>query len=392
MRTTIINAVLAFSALGSVSGYAKSGGNASIPLGANPFENIGWYVDPEYTQKVNASVNIITNTTLANLANMAGNTPTSIWLSSQAVVNTRLPVVLSDARSMNLVRTDQFGPLTASFFIYNLPGRDCASQSKPGEYPANSTGLDGYKKFINSIYTQVKAYPDVRVIGILEPDAVANMVMSPNDPNSRCGQAKPFYQQGLQYAISTFGNLTNMATYLDVGHAKWNGAVQDQAVTATVVQSIHNNTAPYKVRGFHTNRAQYIPVKTTDGSLGALDFAIQLGNRFKALNMSSKFLIDTSRNGIALSNVYTWCNVIGSGMGFRPTNVTANSTYLDAYVWSQAGESDGTSNTMSPRYDWSCDTSISLKPSPEQGTWFHNFFTQLVQNARPPLDAGRPAV
>lgn len=41
----------------------------------------------------------------------------------------------------------------------------------------------------------------------------------------------------------------------------------------------------------------------------------------------------------------------GAGLGIRPTTSTGN-TLIDAIVWVKPpGESDGTSNTTSPRYD-----------------------------------------
>ena len=67
------------------------------------------------------------------------------------------------------------------------------------------------------------------------------------------------------------------------------------------------------------------------------------------------------------------------------------------------GESDGTSNTSSPRYDtrmfyqfWSnnnthiflsidCGQSDAAQPAPEAGTWFQSYFETLVQNANPAL-------
>lgn len=381
-------------AAASVHAYPKTGGVAAIPAGSNPYVNVGWYVDTEYTSKVNTSYNKIVatgNMTLANLAKMAGETPTSIWLSSNAIVDTRLPAVLNDARQMNTLRTDPGGPLTVSFFVYNLPGRDCASNTKPGEYPATAAGLTSYKAWIDKIVTKVKAYPDVRVVAILEPDAIANMVMSPNDPNSRCGQARTYYQQGLQYAMGQLSSLSNIAVYTDLGHAKWMGYAQNMDQAVTLLQGFTNVT---KIRGWHTNKSQYIPVKwpanfQTNGQLDALGYVNAFASRFSAKGLPSKFLIDTSRNGVAI-NANTFCNIIGSGMGMRPTDNTGYSTTIDAFIWSQAGESDGTGITTSPRYDWQCGSAQSLPNAPVQGEWFHDFFVQLVRNARPPLDAGRP--
>jgi len=394
---------LSLLAVGCVSAYPKTGGNAAIPSGANPLSNVGWYVDTEYTQKVNSSVTLIKqqtgNQTLANLAMMAGNTPTSIWLSSTNLVNTRLPSVLADARYLNTLRSDPGGPLTVGFYIYNLPGRDCWNNGKIGEFPATAAGLTGYKTWIDTIKTKLQAYTDVRVVAIIEPDAVASMIMAASprhatDP-TRCLNATPYYKDAIAYAIKTL-QLPHVALYLDIGNAKFNGYPDDETSTAVLVQQIMQSAAPGTVRGWHTNRSQYIPIKFAagfkpyDGSSDALTFVTDMYKKFVAMNLPKKFLIDTAKNGVPMLNAYTWCNIAGAGMGFRPTETTTNNTLLDAYVWSQAGESDGTGDTSSPKYDWQCNSDISVKPAPEAGQWFHAYFVQLVQNARPPLDAGRP--
>jgi cellulose 1,4-beta-cellobiosidase len=65
-----------------------------------------------------------------------------------------------------------------------------------------------------------------------------------------------------------------------------------------------------------------------------------------------------------------WCNVIGTGFGVRPTTNTGD-PLEDAFVWIKpGGESDGTSNSSSARYDAHCGYSDALQPAPEAGTWF----------------------
>jgi cellulose 1,4-beta-cellobiosidase len=56
----------------------------------------------------------------------------------------------------------------------------------------------------------------------------------------------------------------------------------------------------------------------------------------------------------------------------------------DAFVWVKpGGESDGTSDTSSARYDSFCGLSDAYKPSPEAGTWNQDYFVMLLQNANP---------
>jgi cellulose 1,4-beta-cellobiosidase len=80
-----------------------------------------------------------------------------------------------------------------------------------------------------------------------------------------------------------------------------------------------------------------------------------------------------------------WCNVINTGFGIRPTTNTGDAL-VDAIVWVKpGGESDGTSDSTSARYDAHCGYADALKPAPEAGTWFQAYFEQLLKNANPTL-------
>lgn len=49
------------------------------------------------------------------------------------------------------------------------------------------------------------------------------------------------------------------------------------------------------------------------------------------------------------------------------------------------GESDGTSDPTSPRFDTMCVSPVADVPAPEAGSWFDEFTQTLVKNANPPL-------
>lgn len=90
----------------------------------------------------------------------------------------------------------------------------------------------------------------------------------------------------------------------------------------------------------------------------------------------------------ARSDCTNWCNIKGAGLGYRPTSNTAFTgiNNLDAFFWGKVpGESDGTSNQNSPRYDYHCTSQDSVVPAPEAGVWFPSYFVALCQNANPPL-------
>lgn len=92
-----------------------------------------------------------------------------------------------------------------------------------------------------------------------------------------------------------------------------------------------------------------------------------------------------------------WCNVVGTGFGKRYTTDTGD-PLEDAFIWIKpGGESDGTSNTTSPRYDAHCGYDDAKQPAPEAGTWFEvsptgilwvmltgqAYFEMLLKNANP---------
>jgi cellulose 1,4-beta-cellobiosidase len=107
-----------------------------------------------------------------------------------------------------------------------------------------------------------------------------------------------------------------------------------------------------------------------------------------AQGFPAHFIIDQGRSGVQPTSQLQqgdWCNVINTGFGTRPTTNTGDAL-VDAIVWVKpGGESDGTSDSTSPRYDAHCGYADALKPAPEAGTWFQAYFEQLLTNANPAL-------
>ena len=70
----------------------------------------------------------------------------------------------------------------------------------------------------------------------------------------------------------------------------------------------------------------------------------------------AQFIVDQGSSGVQniRQQCGDWCNIKGAGIGTRPTTNTGSS-YIDSIVWVKpGGESDGTSNSSSPRYDSTC--------------------------------------
>jgi cellulose 1,4-beta-cellobiosidase len=79
-----------------------------------------------------------------------------------------------------------------------------------------------------------------------------------------------------------------------------------------------------------------------------------------------------------------WCNVRGAGIGERPKAAPVDG--IDAYLWIKPpGESDGTSDPKSSRYDSFCGNEDAATPAPDAGEWFETQFGALVSRAAPGL-------
>jgi cellulose 1,4-beta-cellobiosidase len=60
--------------------------------------------------------------------------------------------------------------------VYDLPDRDCAANSSNGEFSIANGGVANYKNYIDQIVAQIKAYPTVTVVAVIEPDSLGNVV------------------------------------------------------------------------------------------------------------------------------------------------------------------------------------------------------------------------
>lgn len=60
---------------------------------------------------------------------------------------------------------------------------------------------------------------------------------------------------------------------------------------------------------------------------------------------------------------------------------------MDAIVWVKpGGDSDGTSDLNSTRFDANCRSEDAKWPAPEAGLWFDEYAQMLVKNAEPPIE------
>jgi cellulose 1,4-beta-cellobiosidase len=253
------------------------------------------------------------------------------------------------------------------------------------------------------------------------------------------------YVNGVGYALAKLGAIPNVYNYVDAGHHGWLGWDTNflPSVQMMVQAANASGATPANVVGFITNTANtsalqepYITVDSTTRPSSWIDWnqfndELSYAQAFRSAAVSAGFpsnigmLIDTSRNGwggaarptgpstltdlnarINASRIDrrihkgNWCNPSGAGIGERPRAAPASG--IDAYVWIKPpGESDGSStaipNDEGKGFDRMCDPTYGGNPrnnnsqtgalpnAPLSGHWFQAQFTQLLQNAFPPL-------
>lgn len=92
------------------------------------------------------------------------------WIDSMAHISLMEPILKAAQGKDQLVM----------FVVYDLPNRDCAAGSSNGEIPCADEqcydGLNTYKtQYVDKVVEQLKAYPDVKVVAVIEPDSLPNL-------------------------------------------------------------------------------------------------------------------------------------------------------------------------------------------------------------------------
>ena len=210
----------------------------------------------------------------------------------------------------------------------------------------------------------------------------------------KCAKAAEGYKKGIAYAIEKL-QFCNAALYIDAGHGGWLGWDTNLEPAAKLFAEVLKLAKGGKVRGLATNVSNYnaykatVPEKFTSGdnSWDESHYVNNLAPLLKKYDFPQHFIIDVGRNG-QLDIRSSWsefCNIKGAGFGQRPTTDTKDAL-VDALVWVKpGGESDGSSNSTSPRFDKSCTGPTSKLGAPEGGEWFNEYVVDLVKNANPPL-------
>ncbi|CAE6517669.1 unnamed protein product [Rhizoctonia solani] len=346
------------------------------------------WLSPYYAAEVAAAVKNISDASLAAKAAKVANIPTFTWFDVRAKVPT-LGTYLADAQA----KYESTGKKQlVQIVVYDLPDRDCHAKASNGELTSANGGEALYKQYIDDIAAWITKYPQIRVVAVVEPDSLANLVTNLSDP--RCAAAQDVYKRSTIYAIQKLSQ-PNIYLYLDAGHAGWLGWPANISPSAQLFGGILKSAGgAYRVRGLATNVSNYNaiiaaspdPASSPNPNYDEQHYISALIPLLQQNNFPAHFIVDQGRSGV--QNIRdewgNWCNIEGAGFGLRPGTSTVAG--IDQVVWIKpGGESDGTSDTSAVRYDSTCGLNDAKKPAPEAGTWFQNYFVDLVKNANPAL-------
>lgn len=276
--------------------------------------------------------------------------------------------------------------------IYDLPNRDCNALASNGELLIAEDGFNRYKNEYITPIVQILSdpkYRSLRIITIIEPDSLPNLVTNTSVPKCQEAAGPGGYVEATQYTLNQLYPLSNVYSYIDIGHSGWLGWDNNLSASATLIGNTIKGTTHgvNSVAGFISNTANATPLREPfldpnvnvggnpvrsakfyewNPHLGEISYVQAFRNAMIAQGFPSNIgmLIDTSRNGWGGANrpasaststsldTYVnqsridrrthrgmWCNQ-PSGIGERPT--IAPEPGIDAYVWIKPpGESDG---------------------------------------------------
>jgi cellulose 1,4-beta-cellobiosidase len=393
----------------SASETTSSGGGGGSHV-SDPFAGAKPFLNPDYVKEVQAQATTDGSSAEAAVANYQ----TAIWLDTISAINgggttgrTGLQQQLTSAAAAGTTAT----PSLVEIVVYDLPGRDCAALASNGEIPATAAGLTQYEtQYIDPIASILSTFAssNVRVVAIIEPDSLPNVVTNQNKP--ACATATPYYEQGITYALNKLHTVSNVYNYLDIAHSAWLGWPSNMSNTPPVYNTVvKGTTAGYNsIDGFISDTANYTPVQEPfltnptmnvggqpldsvqfyqyNPTFDELTYDTQMYNTLVSAGFpsSKRFLVDTSRAGwggplrptslnsspttaaayVAANKVDQrpfrgdWCNQNNAGIGARPAdNPLGASSPVLAYVWIKPpGESDGDYPTASHSHgDPHCD-------------------------------------
>ncbi|MDO8343322.1 MAG: glycoside hydrolase family 6 protein [Cellvibrio sp.] len=350
----------------------------------NPFVGAQWYRDPVWSDKAQAEPG----------GSKISSYNTAVWMDRiGAIAPTDGSWGLRDHLDAAL---DQNANVI-QVVVYDLPNRDCHALASNGELKQGAEGTARYRtEYVDalaSIFSEPK-YRDLRIIAIIEPDSLPNLVTNLGTPAcQQAADATHGYVANTRYTLSKLYAIPNVYSYVDIGHSGWLGWSENFGKAVTLIgDAIKGATGGVNsITGFVSNTSGYTPLyEPFLDSLANSAFPgggsqtrqakfyewnphfseVSFVQAWRSAMISAGFpssigmLVDTSRNGWGGTNRPTarstsstldtfvdqsridrrahrgnWCNQPG-GVGERPQ--VAPLAGIDAYVWVKPpGESDG---------------------------------------------------
>lgn len=381
----------------------------------NPFVEARWYIDPIWSAKAQAETN----------GSKIASYNTAVWMDRiGAIAPTDGSYGLRDHLDAALAQNAN----VIQIVVYDLPNRDCHALASNGELKQGAEGTARYRTeyvdAIAAIFGDAK-YRSLRIIAIIEPDSLPNLVTNLSDPE--CQQATDAthgYVANTRYTLSKLHTIPNVYSYVDIGHSGWLGWADNFGKAVTLIgDAIKGATGGVNtVAGFVSNTSGYTPLyepfldslanSAFPGSGGGTQTRqakfyewnphfseVAFVQAWRTAMISAGFpstigmLVDTGRNGWGGPNRPTaqststvldtfvdqsrldrrthrgnWCNQRG-GIGERPR--VAPVAGIDAYVWVKPpGESDGAASqelSYDPQdpakgFDRMCDPTYNYNP------------------------------
>lgn len=409
-----------------MSSSSTSSSNSSVAAEArqdNPFVGAKWYVNKDWSDKANAYGG-------AAIANQS----TAVWMDRIGAIVPTDPNVLGLEDHLNKA-LDQ-GANLFTVVVYDLPNRDCNALASNGELLIANDGFNRYKNEYITPLVNILAkdkFKNIRIIAIIEPDSLPNLVTNLNVPKCQQSTGAGGYVEATQFTLNKLYPLSNVYSYVDIGHSGWLGWDDNISKATVFIANAIKGTehGVNSVAGFISNTANSTPLKEPfldpfsmsslpgnngvqvrqakfyewNPHFGELSFVTAWRSKMIDLGFPTSIgmLIDTSRNGwggsdrpSALSTSTDletfvnesridrrthrgmWCNQ-ASGIGERPQ--VAPAPGIDAYVWIKPpGESDGvaTAGIIDPTdpakgFDRFCDPTYVVPAS--------NALTKAMPNA-----------
>lgn len=419
--SSVASSVISSSSVSSVASSVRSSAVSSSVSSTNssrmdnPFVDARWYIDPIWSAKAQAET---------NGSKIAGYN-TAVWMDRiGAIAPTDGSYGLRDHLDAALAQNAN----VIQIVVYDLPNRDCHALASNGELKQGVEGTTRYRTeyvdAIASIFGDAK-YSSLRIIAIIEPDSLPNLVTNLSDPE--CQQATDAthgYVANTRYTLSKLHTIPNVYSYVDIGHSGWLGWTDNFGKAVTLIgDAIKGATGGVNtVAGFVSNTSGYTPLyepfldslanSAFPGSGGGTQTRqakfyewnphfseVAFVQAWRNAMISAGFpstigmLVDTGRNGWGGPNRPTaqststvldtfidesrldrrthrgnWCNQRG-GIGERPR--VAPVAGIDAYVWVKPpGESDGAASkelSYDPQdpakgFDRMCDPTYNYNP------------------------------